>query len=247
MGLFEILKGEQPGIIETLLNYENAGQFGEFSIEYALTNGNLNGNFAVIKNLYVPIKGKTTEIDLLMIHEKGIFVFESKNYSGWIFGDSDQLNWTQCLQNGKKFHFYNPIRQNKTHITALAQYMKISSDGFTSFIVFSERCSLKKVPPSSQKVVIVRRPDMLREIRVRLNNSTIIFSESEIRTMATQLSHLANRGNDEKQQHIKDIQTSCPFCGCELVLRNGKYGQFWGCSAYPKCRFTKQIEKGERK
>ncbi|MDE7399919.1 MAG: topoisomerase DNA-binding C4 zinc finger domain-containing protein [Oscillospiraceae bacterium] len=125
--------------------------------------------------------------------------------------------------------------------------MKISSDGFTSFIVFSERCSLKKVPPSSQKVVIVRRPDMLREIRVRLNNSTIIFSESEIRTMATQLSHLANRGNDEKQQHIKDIQTSCPFCGCELVLRNGKYGQFWGCSAYPKCRFTKQIEKGERK
>lgn len=40
-------------------------------------------------------------IDLLMIHEKGIFVFESKNYSGWIFGSADQLNWTQSLQNGK--------------------------------------------------------------------------------------------------------------------------------------------------
>jgi len=42
MGLLEILKGEQPGIIKTLLNYENAGQFGEFSTEFALTNNNLD-------------------------------------------------------------------------------------------------------------------------------------------------------------------------------------------------------------
>lgn len=125
--------------------------------------------------------------------------------------------------------------------------MEIPVDVFTSYIVFSERCSLKKVPPSSQKVVIVRRPEMLREIRARLNNSVAIFSDSEIRTMAAKLSQLSNKSNDEKQQHIKDIQTNCPFCGSKLVLRNGKYGQFWGCSAYPKCRFTKQIEKGEEK
>ena len=101
MGLFEILKGEQPGFIKTLLNYENAGQFGEFSTEYALTNHHLPGEPVVLKNVYVPYQGRTSEIDLLMIHEKGIFVFESKNYSGWIFGSADQLNWTQSLQNGK--------------------------------------------------------------------------------------------------------------------------------------------------
>ena len=50
---------------------------------------------------HVPYQGRTSEIDLLMIHEKGIFVFESKNYSGWIFGSADQLHWTQSLQNGK--------------------------------------------------------------------------------------------------------------------------------------------------
>ena len=101
MGLFEILKGEQSGFIKTLLNYENAGQFGEFSTEYALTNHHLPGELVVLKNVYVPYQGRTSEIDLLMIHEKGIFVFESKNYSGWIFGSADQLNWTQSLQNGK--------------------------------------------------------------------------------------------------------------------------------------------------
>ena len=101
MGLFEILKGEQPGFIKTLLNDENAGQFGEFSTEYALTNHHLPGELVVPKNVYVPYQGRTSEIDLLMIHEKGIFVFESKNYSGWIFGSADQLHWTQSLQNGK--------------------------------------------------------------------------------------------------------------------------------------------------
>ena len=124
MGLWEIIKGEQPGIIKTLLNYENAGQFGEFATEYALTNKNLDGELVVLKNIYVPTQGKTTEIDLLMIHEKGIFVFESKNYSGWIFGSADQLNWTQSLQNGDKNKFYNPIRQNRTHIKALAAFLE---------------------------------------------------------------------------------------------------------------------------
>ena len=30
----------------------------------------------------------------------------------------------------------------------------------------------------------------------------------------------------------------CPRCGGELVLRNGKYGKFYGCSNYPTCRYT---------
>ena len=55
MGLFEILKGEQPGFIKTLLNDENAGQFGEFSTEYALTNHNLPGEPVVLKNVYVAV------------------------------------------------------------------------------------------------------------------------------------------------------------------------------------------------
>ena len=33
----------------------------------------------------------------------------------------------------------------------------------------------------------------------------------------------------------------CPKCGGNLVLRNGKYGSFYGCSHYPTCKFTKKI------
>lgn len=242
MGLLEILKGEQPGIIRTLLNYENVGQFGEYATEFALTNHNLDGDFIVLKNIYLPIQGKTTEIDLIMIHEKGIFVFESKNYSGWIFGDAEQLYWTQSFQNGEKYRFYNPIRQNKTHIKALAAYLEKPISSFTSYIVFSERCTLKKVPQNTTDIVVVQRPNMLKKLRTALKCAVLVYSHEEIQSMAAKLQKLTNKNAVEKQQHIDNIKTKCPFCGSELVLRNGKYGQFFGCSTYPKCKFTRPIK-----
>ena len=36
---------------------------------------------------------------------------------------------------------------------------------------------------------------------------------------------------------------NCPTCGANLVLRKGKYGYFYGCSNYPRCRFVKNIPK----
>ncbi|MDO4373056.1 MAG: NERD domain-containing protein [Clostridia bacterium] len=239
MGLWEIIKGEQPGLIKTLLNYENKGQFGEFATEYALTNNNLQGELIVLKNIYLPTEGKTTEIDLLMIHEKGVFVFESKNYSGWIFGSADQLNWTQALPNGDKNRFYNPIRQNRTHIRVLAEYLDKPMSEFISYIIFSERCTLKSVPESTEDVIIVRRPDMLKKLRAALKSTPVKYTHDDMKAMEAKLRPLTERDAAEKQQHIEKIQNKCPFCGSELVLRTGKYGQFYGCSAYPKCKFTR--------
>lgn len=31
----------------------------------------------------------------------------------------------------------------------------------------------------------------------------------------------------------------CPKCGGNLILKNGKYGSFYGCSNYPNCKYTK--------
>lgn len=243
MGLIAVLKGEEPGLIKSLLHYENKGQFGEYLAEYALTNHNLDGDFVVLKNLYLPMKGKTTEIDLLLIHEKGIFVFESKNYSGWIFGSENQLKWTQCFKNGTKEQFYNPIKQNRTHIRALANLIQMPEEVFASYIVFSERCELKKIPLFVDgDVTILQRPQMLYYLRRRLQYAPILYSHNEIEQIAARLKPFTQVTREEKQQHIENLRTKCPFCGSELVLRNGKYGQFWGCSAYPKCRYTRQKE-----
>lgn len=41
----------------------------------------------------------------------------------------------------------------------------------------------------------------------------------------------------------KPTEKKCPKCGSPLLLRWGRYGQFYACSAFPKCRFTESLEK----
>lgn len=243
MGLWEMLKGEQPGLITSIKNFDNLGQFGEFVVEFALTNDNLKGEFVVLKNIYLPIKGKTTEVDLLLIHEKGLFVFEVKNYSGFIFGDLEQLKWTQRLQNGKRYSFYNPIRQNKTHIQALAEYLGLQEEDFFSYIVFSERCTLKKVPENQERMAILRRVHLLKHLRKYLKKATTIYTKEEIESLAQKLQAVINISEEEKQKHIDDVKTKCPYCGSDLIERKGKFGTFAGCSTYPKCRYTGPVKK----
>jgi len=39
------------------------------------------------------------------------------------------------------------------------------------------------------------------------------------------------------------IDEACPTCGKPLCIRNGRYGEFIGCSDYPKCTFIRTIQK----
>lgn len=246
MGFWQRFIGEEPGILDTLFNYENKGQYGEYATEYALSHDNISGYCKTLHNIYVPYKGKTSEIDVLMVHEKGIFSFESKNYSGWIFGSADQQKWTQCLSN-KKSSFYNPIKQNLTHCKALTQFLKIDAANISSYIIFSQRCELKNVPEDTEQYKIVRRPDMLKRLRRDLIEKKIVFSQEQVNSIVDKLKPLTQVTTEQKDTHVEQIKEKfegniCPFCGAQLIKRTGKYGEFWGCTKYPKCRFTRKID-----
>ena len=82
------------------------------------------GEGKVLRNVYVPKEGGgTSEIDVLFITSRGVFVIESKNYSGWIFGNEADRYWTQCLEGGQRNRFYNPIWQNRGHVKWLGRYV----------------------------------------------------------------------------------------------------------------------------
>lgn len=250
MGLWQWIKGEEPGLIETIRNYENAGQWGEYLTEYLLNEHNLPGKLKVFTNLYIPNQdkesyAKTTEIDVMMIHETGIYVFESKNYSGWIYGDADKRQWTQTLKNGWKNKFYNPILQNRSHIQALSEYLSLPREHFHSYIVFSERCELKRVPESCTDYVIVRRPRLLKALRRDICSRELLYPERAF-SMIDQMLSIITTSEIEKRDHIERVKgftegMICPWCGEELVERTGKNGRFLGCSGFPKCRFTRKI------
>ena len=120
------------------------GIYGEF-LTYSILE-NLGDENKLLTNVYLPkADGYTIEIDIIMIAPTGIYVFESKNYSGWIFGDEHNKYWMQMFPNRQKYQFYNPIWQNKRHISVLKEHLGLDDELFRSYVVFSERCTLKKM------------------------------------------------------------------------------------------------------
>lgn len=208
MGFFRRVIGEEPNLIQQFIHGGDTGHFGEYMTEYALSNNNLKGYLKTINNIYIPYRGKTSEIDILMIHEKGFFVFESKNYSGWIFGNETQTKWTQVLPTREKNYFYNPILQNRTHIKALSQYLGIAPEHFRSAIIFSDRCELKKVPYNAQDYFIVHRKDLLKSLRIELKTKPDIFTKEQIDRYHERLYPLTQVTQAEKQKHIDEIKTA---------------------------------------
>ena len=210
MGFIGWLLGEEPGLGERIgyaiknCGIEKGG-YGEWLTEYMFGNNNITGYSKSLHNIYIPYRGKTSEIDILLVHEKGLFIVESKNYSGWIFGSEEQRYWTQCLQNKSKNRFYNPIMQNKTHINALSNFLSIDKDKMKSYIVFSDRCELKKVPNGTLEYTIVKRNVLLKNLRKELENKQIIFTKEQVNEIINKLQPLTNVPEELKKQHIENI------------------------------------------
>lgn len=182
------------------------GKYGEFLTFLYLEK--LNGYFKLMTNLYLPKKdGTTTEIDLIMVAETGIYVFESKNYSGWIFGDERNKNWTQSLQNRKKNRFFNPIWQNRAHINVLSSVLGIDNPNlFKSYIIFSERCTLKKINVTSPYVKVMKRNALVHTVKKDINNSVKLVTPREIDQIYSNLQKYSCVDETIKRLHVSNIK-----------------------------------------
>lgn len=247
--LVKVMQGEEPSVFSMAPhNAQGKGHFGEFLIEYALTHSRLPGRSRTWSNVLVPKDGAVvdeSELDMLMLHERGVFVFESKNYSGRIFGSEDQRMWMQSLNRTTKNRFFNPIMQNAEHVRALSRNLVVPEDAFVSYIVFSDRCELKKVPREGKRFHLCHRDDLMRLLRADLAERDVVFNGLQYSTLEERVEKLVAASTEQaRESHAQDVQVAssgdvCPRCGGKLVERNGRYGTFLGCSNYPRCRFTR--------
>lgn len=49
----------------------------------------------------------------------------------------------------------------------------------------------------------------------------------------------------EDREPTNEVVGVCPECESDLIKRSGRYGEFIGCSGFPKCRFTKSLDENE--
>lgn len=216
----------------------------------------------VLHNLYLPkVDGGTTEVDVVLICTKGVYAIESKNYSGYIFGDEQQRYWTVTLNAGRdlvgfrqieKHKFYNPIWQNNTHIRYLQNVLgkKIPIE---SIIIFSDHCTFKSLSYDINKVTIMHLVSLKHYISSMRDLSEDILSQDRVDYLYNTLLPYTKSDEEKKQSHISYVNelqnnpTRCPRCGGNLVIRTAKKGsnagrQFYGCSNYPKCKYTRNVE-----
>ncbi len=182
----------------------NKGLYGEYLTREILEK--TEGYKKFLNNLYLDKgDGKTTEVDLVMIHTSGIYVIESKNYSGWIFGNEKSQQWMQTLKNGEKHQFYNPIYQNKLHVKALQQTLNLPDNiPFHSIVVFSERCTFKDVV--STTVPVVHRNDISKEVSNFASQTPNVLSEEKIDEIYRILYPRTRVSEEVKKQHIENIK-----------------------------------------
>lgn len=217
------------------------GVLGEWGIRAWLIGLDTN-EYTKYNDLYIPKKdGTTAQIDHLIVSKYGLFVIETKNYKGWIFGDETSNEWTQVLYE-KKFKFFNPILQNKGHVKALAEYLEINHErAFIPVVVFMCRATFKKLNVTTPVIYSINMRGFIN------NHREVLLDEKEVLSIKVKLSVLGKANYATKEAHVQTIKdkkeemkSKCPKCGGTLVKRKGEFGEFLGCSNYPKCHFTRQ-------
>jgi len=222
------------------------GWFGEIQTTLGrklLLNGKV---YRDLNNVTIETANGTTQIDHVIVSRFGIFVVETKNMNGWIYGSEKDAQWTQVFPNRQKFRFQNPLRQNYRHSKAIAEFLGIDHASIHSVVMFWGECQFKTdMPPN------VMYRGYIAYIK---SKTTIVFTEEDVdsfyavlkegrlpKTWATNRKHLASL--EVRRASV----TVCPKCGGELNLKTAKRGShvgnaFLGCSNYPQCRFTRDVQ-----
>jgi restriction system protein len=227
------------------------GVLGEFMINLAAKFFLDKNIYILFKNVTLPTEDGTTQIDHVIVSCYGVFVIETKNMKGWIFGSPDHPTWTQKIYRHTN-KFQNPRRQNYKHTQTLQSILELDSAKVFSLVVFVGDSTFKTAMPDN----VVYGGGYIRFIK---NKTQPILSDSEVLDICARIkSGRLTPSLKTHRDHVKHVKTiiaeksrlidenTCPKCRKPMTLRTARGGenhgkQFLGCSRFPRCRTVKQL------
>jgi hypothetical protein len=220
------------------------GTYGEYKVSSKLKRLNRK-DYIVLNDILLKKNNSTTQIDHIVVCKSGIFVIETKNYKGWIHGHEKSEYWTQTIYK-KKNKLFNPIKQNWIHIYALKNILPEHFNlKYFPIIVFSGSGKLRNIRSS---VPVIYKRKILNTIRKTNDQNNLSFEQMKNISEAILEKNITSQ--KENRQHVKRVTRNvsekkkkerlkiCPKCGNKLINKNGKFGNFYGCINFPKCRYT---------
>jgi len=224
--------------------------FGEFLVNVAASSFLDKKIYTLFKNVTLPTEDGSTQIDHIIVSRYGIFVVETKNMKGWIFGSQKQPFWTQQIYRHKS-KFQNPLNQNYKHTEILRSALELDKDKVFSVVVFVGDSAFKTAMPEN----VVYGMSYIRFIK---NKKQVILDDNDVLTICAKIQSGRLKPSIRTHiDHVKHVKTlveekqrqndnSCTKCGMPMTLRTARQGvnqgkQFWGCTGYPRCKTVKQI------
>lgn len=215
------------------------GARGESKVRKRLKRRLSKNEYEFFHDVTLPSVMGSTQIDHIVLSQYGVFVIETKNYSGWIFGSAKSKQWTQAIYRTKS-RFQNPLHQNYKHVKAVQSFLLLDPAQIHSVVVFTGNSQFKTgLPPNvtdlaglcpyiRSKREVIFEPRRLEELVVRL------------------LKFKAGLVPERHDASLIRIEPDCPRCGAPMVQRRAKTGKnagnnFWGCSKFPRCRGTQKM------
>lgn len=236
-------------VSRTLSGTANAkGRQGETEVSAGLSRVLDDTKYYLIDNITLPFGNSTTQIDHLIVSQYGVFVVETKNMSGWIFGGETQANWTQVIYR-VKHKFQNPVRQNFKHVKAVQRLCKLAPNQVHSVVIFVGDCTFKTNMPDEVVQGVSGLVSYIESKRVG------VIAEENV-TRHIDLIQSAKMAPDRKTErdHVRNVRSAinvssgdenvaCPRCGNSMVERTNKRTgeRFFGCVRFPTCRGVRRL------
>ena len=241
------------------------GKLGEFTVNVGSWLFLDKSTYHRIKNVTLPTEDGTTQIDHIVVSRYGIFVTETKNMSGAIYGGEHQPRWTQAFGPKNKFKFQNPLHQNYKHTRTLAGILGVPDNVIKPIVMFIGDAKLKTKDELPPNVLDSGYTSYIR------SHQDVVLDDAEVQRVLAMIEENrltpSFKTDREHVRHVKEIVAgkqakpssptrprpgddtdpaaikppTCPKCGRTMVLRTATRGKnagnsFWGCPGYPKCR-----------
>lgn len=176
------------------------GKLGEFFVNTINKIWLPSDKYHCLKNITLPTKDdSTTQIDHVIISTFGVFVIETKNMTGWIFGTKNEANWVQKLHK-KSFKFQNPLRQNYRHVKAVEDITGIPIEHIHSVVSFMGQAKIKTEVPAN----VTQGTDYIKYIR---SFDTPVLTEEQVGFAVNQIqSHRLKNGFSTNRQHVRNLK-----------------------------------------
>ena len=141
-----------------------------------------------------------TQVDHLVLGRDGIFVLETKTYSGFISGGLHAPTWTQQLLGGTKTTFQNPIRQNHRHCSAVREVLVGLAVPVHGYVVSAGRAKL-----GDNLVGVVVPVDSLPQVFIPDDNRVEVGS-ADLRRAWEMLVAAAARAEPQRAEHLAVVK-----------------------------------------